>query len=98
MQHVRDKLRQVERDAAGIAGKLQPFSFDVFERKYIQGNILFRQKKIKLIAVPEAEEDSFNYGPFLKRFPVFTGNRGKAAYAFLVLPTVHPQVDKRRKN
>lgn len=70
LQDIRDKLKKSERDAASLVARLQPFSFDVFERKFVLGNALYRQKRMKVLAVPDAEEDGFNYTPFLKKFPI----------------------------
>ncbi|OLY90606.1 Site-specific recombinase XerD [Cnuella takakiae] len=70
LQDIRDKLKKSERDAASLVARLQPFSFDVFERKFVLGNALYRQKRMKVLAVPDAEEDGYDYTPFLKKFPI----------------------------
>ena len=47
LQNIRDKLKRVERMAENAACDLTSFSFDDFEKDFIYGNQLFRQRKTK---------------------------------------------------
>ena len=69
LQSIRDKLRDIERTAQNAAVKLDPFTFEDFERDYIRNNIYFRQRKTKPISA-SGRSDEFNYEPFLKRFKI----------------------------
>ena len=63
LQSIRDKLRDIERTAQNAAVKLDPFTFEDFERDYIRNNIYFRQRKTKPISA-SGRSDEFNYEPF----------------------------------
>ena len=63
LQSIRDKLRDIKRTAQNAAVKLDPFTFEDFERDYIRNNIYFRQRKTKPISA-SGRSDEFNYEPF----------------------------------
>ncbi|MBD0283919.1 MAG: site-specific integrase [Flavisolibacter sp.] len=70
LQSVRDKLKQIERTATNALEKLRPFSFQSFEKIFVLGNPLFKQRKIKALAVEVHSEDAFDYSPYHKKFPI----------------------------
>lgn len=70
LQVIRDKLKKIERTATNAVEKLLPFSFVNFEKSYILGNPLFKQRKAKLLSIDISSEDEFDYTPYHKRFPI----------------------------
>lgn len=70
LQGVRDKLKLIERSALNALEKLKPFSFQVFEKTVVLGNSLFKQRKLKSLAVDTLSVDGFDYSPYYKRFPI----------------------------
>ena len=69
LQTVRDKLKAIERSSEQAMMELYPFSFSDFEKNFILNNKHFRMKQIKPELSSEFEE-SFDYSPFLKKFPI----------------------------
>jgi integrase/recombinase XerD len=70
LQGVRDKLKQIERGALNALEKLKPFSFAAFEKNFVLGNPLFKQRKIKALSADVSSEDGFDYSPYQKKFPI----------------------------
>lgn len=70
LQAIREKLKEIERKAAGAAEKSLPFSFTAFERSFVLSNSLFKQRKNKLLTAKTSTEDEFDYLPLKKRFPI----------------------------
>ncbi|MBD0332972.1 MAG: site-specific integrase [Chitinophagaceae bacterium] len=77
LQTVRDKLKQIERGALNALEKLKPFSFQAFEKSFVLGNPLFKQRKIKALAVEVHSEDGFDYSPYQKKFPILEETNAK---------------------
>jgi len=69
LQNIRDKLKRVERMAENAASDLTSFSFDDFEKDFISGNQLFRQRKTKPGQTVESNNE-FDFSPYYKKFPV----------------------------
>ena len=69
LQVIRDKLRDIERTAQNAAVKLDPFTFEDFERDYIRNNSYFRQRKAKQLSGSK-QTDEFSYDPYFKRFAI----------------------------
>lgn len=78
LQGIRDKLRQMERSALTALEKLKPFSFPSFEKIFVRGNPLFKQKRINALFVDIFLEDGFDYSPYHKKFPILQQNSGSA--------------------
>lgn len=70
LQSVRNKLKEIEHSAATVAEKILPFNFQAFERSFVLGNPLFRQRKSKIVLANINAEDDFDYSPLHKRFPI----------------------------
>lgn len=76
MQKVREELKRIKREAEEAAGKIQPFSFPVFEQRFIANNPLFRQRRRKMkpghaVATYTAGDEDFDYSEFENRFAIF---------------------------
>lgn len=73
LQDVRKKLQKISSGADTALRQLETFSFLEFETEYINKHPkLFKPKKTKEPAQqPKAEQDDFDYTPFLKRFAIF---------------------------
>ena len=69
LQEIRDKLQEIERTAAEAVKKIDPFSFEVFERDYIKDNPYFDQTYIKAKPITTVKTE-FNFNPYHKRFPI----------------------------
>jgi integrase/recombinase XerD len=69
LKKIRSKLRAIESTAETSANNLDPFNFPEFEKDFIQHNNLFQQKKLKP-EIQSAINDSFDYRPFHKKFPI----------------------------
>lgn len=79
LQHIKEKLKEVERTADTAIKDLTPFSFEEFEKSFIQHHPLFRQKKAKVVtALPNG--DVFDYSPFHKRFPLLLEVSAKSGF------------------
>ena len=76
LQDVREKLKEIEREAGGAIKAIQPFTFSDFEHDFISENSLFRVKKQKEKPVP-ADSLEFDFTPYLKRFPIFTEDHSR---------------------
>jgi integrase/recombinase XerD len=70
LQGVRDKLKQIERGALNVLEKLRPFNFQAFEKSFVLGNPLFKQRKTKVLTIDVSSEDGFDYSPYQKKFPI----------------------------
>jgi len=69
LQSVRDQLKEIERTAENAAKEIYPFSFEDFEKDFIQNNNLFRRRKLKP-AIPPPSTSEFDYSSFYKKFPI----------------------------
>ena len=85
LQNIRDKLRDIERTAQNAAVKLDPFTFEDFEKDYIRDNIYFRQRKVKPHSASEKVEE-FDFEPFFKRFKIIKEEikEGTVGIAYMV--------------
>jgi integrase/recombinase XerD len=72
LQGMRDKLKQIERTVLNVLEKLKPFSFHAFEKNFVVGNALFKQRKTKVLNIDVGTEDGFDYSPYQKKFPILT--------------------------
>lgn len=77
LQTVRDGLKQVERTAAAALQKLRPFSFAAFEKTFVLGNPLFKQRRTKAVIVEASSDDGFDYSTYFKKFPILTEEAAK---------------------
>ena len=66
---VRDKLKELQRQAEIAIKDLNEFNFSDFERKFVRYNPLFRQKKFKFQIVSNGDGE-FDYSAFHKKFPI----------------------------
>jgi integrase/recombinase XerD len=66
---IRDKLKELERTSEAAAKEIEPFSFDAFQRKFIQQQPCLQQRKLKMPTVINGAFD-FDYSPFHKKFPI----------------------------
>ncbi len=66
---IRDKLKELERQAESITKEIEPFIFNDFERKFVLQHPLLRQRKIKTGEVAICD-GAFDYSPFYKKFPI----------------------------
>ncbi|MBS1752930.1 MAG: site-specific integrase [Ferruginibacter sp.] len=69
LQFTRNKLKDAERQAKFLAAEMTFFSFGEFEKEFIHGNPVFRQRNIKEEAI-SPDLDGFDYSPFFKKFPL----------------------------
>ncbi|MBD0296806.1 MAG: site-specific integrase [Flavisolibacter sp.] len=87
LQQIRDKLRDLERQADNAVKELTPFSFSEFEKTFIKSHPHIRQKREKQDTVTVGTDD-FDYTPFYKKFPLLleTGvKQGHISYSYLLL-------------
>lgn len=77
LQDVRDKLKEIERTALNVLEKLKPFSFQAFERNFVLGNPLLKQKRIKTLTADVPSEEVFDYLPYHKKFPILEEKEAK---------------------
>lgn len=83
LQRVRNKLKKIETNAQVCIDNIELFSFDEFERCFIQNHAYFRQRKQKN-KLPEANIE-FDYTPFQKKFPILletVGKQGTISYSY----------------
>ena len=73
-QVIRDKLREIITKTGVFVHANKPFDFGEFERKFIFGNCLFKERKLKEIKQDKVEQThpDFDFTPFHKKFPIFT--------------------------
>ena len=86
LQIVRNKLKEIEKSALACIDNIEPFSFEEFEKSFIQIHPNFRQRKQKNKSVPENNVE-FDYTPFHKKFPILLetlGKPGTISYSYLV--------------
>ncbi len=86
LQEVKAKLHQIKQDAENFIKNARPFDFYEFERDFIKGNPLFRQRTFKAEA-PTLPPDEFDFTPYYKRFPIFDDKHPSLtslSYVFLV--------------
>ena len=71
LQKIRDSLKYIQRTAEHFIEDLNEFSFYLFERDFIVGNDLFKQRK--KLKEPESIglKDDFDFTPYYKRFTIF---------------------------
>jgi integrase/recombinase XerD len=79
LQSARDKIKEIRNTAGTFIDGMGKFNFDEFERKFIAGNPLFKDRKIeeKLVEQQFAVYD-FDFTPYHKRFPIFTEDHSRA--------------------
>lgn len=86
LQTVRNKLKEIERNASACMDAIEPFSFQEFENTFIQSNIHFRQRKQKIELVLENKSE-FDYTSFHKKFPILlepVGKPGNLSYSYSI--------------
>ncbi|MBD0331202.1 MAG: phage integrase SAM-like domain-containing protein [Chitinophagaceae bacterium] len=76
LQEIREKLKEIERSAGEAIKKLDPFTFEQFEKAYILHHPLFKRRKLKAKALPIVE-DEFDYSPFVERFSIFKDDHSR---------------------
>lgn len=83
LQSIKNKLKGLEKELGDFVKEIVPFSFIEFEKRFVQHNPLFRQRKKK--AGPRIEStDDFDYSSFFKKFPILLEiglDTGSIAYA-----------------
>ncbi|MBD0333345.1 MAG: site-specific integrase [Chitinophagaceae bacterium] len=77
MQEIRKKFQGIITSADALIGQLEPFDFFDFEKEFIHGNKLFKPKKLRPTEVETEAADDFDYGPYLKRFTIFSEDHSK---------------------
>jgi integrase/recombinase XerD len=85
LQTIRDKLKFIETTAQTAVRVLSPFTFKEFEIDFTYDNKLFRQKKIKLLPVPEIKTE-FDFTVFHKKFYILLedySTTGTVFYSYL---------------
>ena len=70
LKEIRDKLQNLESAAKIYADTLDPFTFSEFELGFVQASPLFKPRKLKKEAALETSSGEFDYGPYLKKFPI----------------------------
>ena len=86
LQHVRDKLKEIESKSKAAIENLEPFGFADFEKNFIQSHLHFRQRKTKTGIVTKIS-DEFDFSSFYKRFPLLLETPTKAgvlSYSYLI--------------
>jgi integrase len=76
LQTVRNKLKEIEKEAVTCIDNIEPFSFEEFEKNYIHSHPHFRQRKPKSKLIAESSGE-FDYAPFHKRFKILLEPIGK---------------------
>lgn len=87
LQQIRDKLRELERQAVNAMKELCPFSFLEFEKTFVKSHPYIRQRKEKQEDVI-IQSDEFDYTPFYKKFPLLLDTyieHGHISYSYLLL-------------
>jgi integrase/recombinase XerD len=82
LQPVKEKLKEIESTASAAIKDLAPFTFDDFEKDFVQHHHLLRQRKLKPIPAPNNSE-AFDYSPFYKKFPLLTETPAKPGFISL---------------
>ena len=85
LQNIRDKLKTIETTAETSAKQLEPFRFPKFEKEFIQNNYLFQHRELRP-DIQSGINDSFDYTPFHKKFPILLeeiAKPGTIAVAYL---------------
>lgn len=77
LQEIREQLKEIEREAANEIKLIRPFDFLDFERNFVYMHSLFRPRKFKE-ALQASDNISFDYSPYLKRFPLFKEDHSKS--------------------
>lgn len=79
LQTIREKIKEIDTEVGSFIRSMKPFNFDELERKFIFGNPLFRERKLKEINIDKTEQtiNEFDYTPYLKRFPIFSEDHSK---------------------
>lgn len=71
LQSIKEKLKEIERTGQNAAAKLDPFTFEDFNKYFIRSNNLFHQRKQKNQMSSDIS-DTFDYSNFHKRFSILT--------------------------
>jgi integrase/recombinase XerD len=69
LQEVRDRLAELERNAANFVKGMDPFSFKDFIRDFVKDNPIFVQTRVKTEPLPPSLR-AFDFSPFYKKFPI----------------------------
>lgn len=69
LQVIRDKVKELQRNAENWCKEIAPFNFEELEKKFIQHHLLFRQRK-KAVKTVSEKADGFDYSSFHKKFPI----------------------------
>ena len=88
LQITREKLRELLTKTGVFVDTYKPFSFEEFERKFVFGNSLLKERKLKEIKQDKGGQTfpDFDSTPFHKKFPIFTEDHsrpGSISGAFL---------------
>lgn len=87
LQQLRDKLKELERQATTVISDLDPFGFKEFEKTFVSDNSNFRQRIAKNEVVITSY-DNFDYSPFQKKFPLLfepITKPGLLSYSYSIL-------------
>lgn len=85
LQAVRDRLREMERQAENAIKELAPFSFSEFEKTFVKSHPHFRRRKERQ-QIEESNQAEFDYKPFHKKFPLLFDadvKQGNISYTYL---------------
>jgi integrase/recombinase XerD len=86
LQTLKNRLKEIEKEASTVIENFQLFSFEEFEDKFIRVNSYFKQRKQKAGAIASVNKDEFDYTPFHKKFPILLeqiGSPGFISYSYL---------------
>lgn len=86
LQSLKNKLKQIEKETSAFIENLEPFSFQEFEKQFIQFNSSFKIRNKKFDSIP-GKKDDFDYKPFEKRFRILKEDPvspGYISYSYLI--------------
>ncbi len=78
LQNIREKLKQIQREADIYVGQNLQFNLLQFVNEFICGNPLFKPRKIKEDAAIETGPNSFDFTPYETKFPIFREDHSTA--------------------
>ena len=78
LQNIREKVKQIQREADIYVEQNLPFNLLQFVNEFICGNPLFKPRKIKEDAFAEKDPYSFDFTPYEKKFSIFSENHSNA--------------------
>lgn len=86
LQTLKNKLKQIEKEACAVIENFEPFCFEEFEKKFIHVNSFFKKRKPRPGDIITSDKDEFDYEPYHKKFPILLeliGSPGHISYSYL---------------